>query len=389
LLEYQAKELFNDYGIPTKASVVLDKAEHAADRIEEAGLKYPVVLKAQVPIGGRGKAGGIRFANDPGNANAIATDLMFSQIRGMEVRQLLAEEAQEINEECYVSIILDRISKKPMLVFSAVGGMEIEETAKVSPEKIIKCVIEPSLGIHDYTARYVLKRTGIDMTLLPQFADTIRRLYDVFTGFNCLITEINPLVIGQDGSFVALDGKVEIDSSALYLHPRIMEFKQSMKHSEHPLVAEAEAFGFLYIPITENGKTVVMSNGSGMLMNCIDRITDAGISVGAAMDLGGGATAERVREAVRILLKTPQVDSMFISIFGGITRCDEVARGIRDGYADSGLDIDIIVRMEGTNRQIGIEILEAMDSNMDIVSWPEEGVKKLAERKNEHEHIDR
>ena len=389
LLEYQAKELFADYGIAIKKSVVIDTAEGTAGKIEEAGLAFPVVLKAQVLIGGRGKAGGIRFANNPSEANKIAQDLMFSMIRGLEVRQLLVEEAAQFDRECYLAVILDRVSKKPMLVFSSVGGMDIEETALVSPEKIIKCVIEPSMGIHDYTVRYLLNKAGLEPKFLPQFADMIRRLFHMYTGCNCMLAEINPLAICSDGKILALDGKVDIDDSALYLHPKLKEFKKSMKHTEHLLVAEAESFGFLYIPVTENGNIVVISNGSGMLMSCNDRISDAGLSVGAAMDLGGGATAERVREAVRILLKTPKVEAMFISIFGGITRCDEIAKGIRDGYADSGLTVDMYIRMEGTNKQRGIDILETMDANICIVEWPEEGVIKLAERSKSGEHSNR
>ena len=389
LLEYQAKELFSAYGISVKRSVVLDRVQDAAAVIEKADIRYPLVLKAQVQAGGRGKAGGIRFAHNPAEAERIVRDLMFSFVRGLEVKQLLAEEAEQFDRECYLSIILDRESKLPMLVFSSVGGMDIEETAKESPEKIVKYTIEPSIGIHDYTARYVLKRAGLDLNLLPRFAETARKLLDVYMSSNCMMTEINPLVIRADGEFIALDGKVDVDDSALYLHPKLAEYKKTLTHAEHPLVVEAEGFGFLYIPVEDNGDIVVMSNGSGMLMSCVDRITDAGLSVSAAMDLGGGATAERIREAVRILLKTLRVRTMFISIFGGITRCDEVAKGIRDGYVDAGLDVDIFIRMEGTNKQMGIEILESMNANICIVAWPEEGVRKLVERsqtKNEHTH---
>jgi len=380
LLEYKARELFDKYGIPVMPASLVSDAGHVKARVDEENLSFPVVLKAQIPIGGRGKAGGIQFCENEQQAYEKAKTLLNSRIGGLVVRQLLVTQAADIEKECYLSIMLDRDGKSPILIFSSSGGIEIEETAKTDPGKITRMAIDPQLGVSLQDIHYILDKNCMDETLLHDLHQIAGRLYLLCTEYHCLLAEINPLAIVKNGGFVALDGKIDIDDSALYLLPDIQEYKALTDIDNHPLVVEAEKHGFLYIPVSDSGNVVVMSNGSGMLMNCIDMLSETGTPVSAAVDLGGGAAAERIREAVRILLKTPNTNAMFISVFGGLTRCDEVAKGLKAGLADSGLELDIVIRLEGTNRAQGVSILKEIPERLHLVDWPQEGVRILEMR---------
>ena len=357
LLEYQAKELFDRYGLATPKGLVLSSKEGAAEMVASAGLAYPVVVKAQVQAGGRGKAGGVQFANNPKELGEIVNALLFSKLKGMQVHQLLVVEKVDAGMEWYLSILLDRDAYMPTIIFSPSGGMEIEETVRVNPEAIVKVNVNPLVGVTDYTAQYLISKSEIDVCYLPAFKKLLESLYRLFTENDCLLAEINPVAVGVDGSFTAIDGKIDIDDSALYRLADIARFRDALH--EPPLVVEARSFRFLYVRLKLEGRVAVMSNGSGMLMSMIDLLTSEGVPVACALDLGGGATKDRIREAVRIVLSTPGVDMLFICIFGGITRCDEVAEGIRlaletDTNAGSKT---IVVRMEGTNKQAGLEII--------------------------------
>ena len=379
LLEYKAKELFERCGIPTMRGVV-DDPETIGSAIERAGLQYPVVVKAQVQIGGRGKAGGIQFAQNAAEAKAHCERLLHSELRGYRVNQLLVVEKAEHETEWYLSILLDRLTKRPVIMFCAAGGMEIEEVAKTDPDKIKKLVIDPFIGIQDYMARYLLSSSGLPAEYAKQLYAVLCGLYDAFTAYDCMLCEINPLIVDNAGRIIALDGKVEIDDSALYRLPDILAFRDSLQ--EEALVKEARNFNFLYIPVEAGGSIAVASNGSGMLMSCIDLISKEGMKVGAALDLGGGATAERIREAMRILFSTPGVKAVLINIFGGITRCDEVAGGVKLMMENEQDDKIVIVRMEGTNKEKGLEIIRSIPG--DIVSVPglRESVQALLERRD-------
>lgn len=383
LLEYKAKELFDKYGVPTMNGCVIDSAEDMEGEIAKAGLHYPVVVKAQVQIGGRGKAGGIRFADTPEEAKKHCEDLLFTELRGYKVNQLLIVEKSENNKtELYLSIMLDRLTKRPLIIFSANGGMEIEETAKTDPDKIIKLTIDPFVGVKDYMAAYLLSKSGMDLSYKKQLTAMLTKLYAAFMDYSCMLVEINPLVINADDQLVALDGKVDIDDSALFRLPDIKEFADKLQ-PDNPLIKEAASYNFLYIPIEEGGTIAVTSNGSGMLMSCIDLISKEGMKVGAALDLGGGATAERIKEAIRILFSTPGVKAVLINIFGGITRCDEVAGGVKLALEGQHQDKIVVVRMEGTNKEKGLEIIGSIQG-VDIVSVPglRECVKALADRRD-------
>lgn len=384
LLEYKAKELFDKYGVPTMNGCVIDSAEDMDGEIAKAGLTYPVVVKAQVQIGGRGKAGGIRFADTPQEARQHCQDLLFSELRGYKVNQLLIVEKSANNKtELYLSIMLDRLTKCPIIIFSANGGMEIEQTAKEDPDKIIKVTVDPFVGVKDYTAAYLLSKAGMDQAYKKQLYDMLRKLYAIFMDYSCMLVEINPLVINAEDRLIALDGKIDIDDSALFRLPDIQEFANKLQ-PDNPLIREASRFNFLYIPVDEDGTIAVTSNGSGMLMSCIDLISKEGMKVSAALDLGGGATADRIKEAIRILFSTPGCKAVLINIFGGITRCDEVAGGVKLALeADEHKDKIVIIRMEGTNKDVGLSIISSI-KGVDIVSVPglRECVKALVDRRD-------
>ena len=386
LLEYNVKEIFDQFAIPTMPGCVVDDTGSIEETLAKSGVSYPVVVKAQVPIGGRGKAGGIRFADTPEEAAAHCRDLLGSVLRGYVVHQLLiVEKARDIQQELYLSVLMDRASKCPMIIFSPQGGMEIEETAKNYPDAIQKVTVDPLIGLQDYTATYLLSKGGMDIQLRKPFTLLLKKLYQAFCRCDCMLLEINPLILDSKGNFTALDGKGEIDDSSLYRHPDILALRDAMQ--EEPLVREARSYDFLYIPIEKGGSIAVASNGSGMLMSCIDLISKEGLSVGAAIDLGGGATAQRIKEAMRILFSTPGIKAVLINIFGGITRCDEVALGVKlllesglqDTPEDSGKTV--ILRMEGTNKETGLEIIRRLPG--DIVSVPglRESVKALTDRR--------
>ena len=383
LLEYKAQEVFKKFGIPTMNGCVIDNLDNIDETIAQAGLSYPVVVKAQVQIGGRGKAGGIQFADNAEEAKAHCQKLLHSQLRGYTVNQLFIVEKCISKTEWYVSIMLDRLSKCPIIIFSAMGGMEIEQTAKTDPDKIVKVQIDPLVGLKDYHVRYMLSKAGLSQDYFKQLNKLMSGLYQAFTQYDCMLCEINPLVVDENDQIIALDGKVDIDDSALLRLPDIQEFAKTLE-SHEPLVKEAHDYNFLYIPIEEGGSIAVTSNGSGMLMSCIDLISKEGMKVGAALDLGGGATAERIKEAMRILFSTPGVKAVLINIFGGITRCDEVAGGVKL-MMESGNHDDkiVIIRMEGTNKEKGLEIISSIP-NGDIVCVPglRESVKALLERRD-------
>ena len=375
LLEYKAQELFAKYDIPVKKGVVIDDALGVKGQIKSAGLSYPVVIKAQVQVGGRGKAGGIQFAQDAKEAQGIVDKLLFSQLKGLKVNKLYIVEKAAPKVEWYLSIMLDRLSKCPLIIFSAMGGVDIEEVAKTDPEKILRIPVNPMLGITDYVVRYIETVSGIGKQ--DGLKALLQNLYKMFMEYSCMLAEINPLVLDEKEGILALDGKVDIDDSAMFRLPDIAEFAKTLP--VEPLVAEAASFDFLYIPIEEGGNIAVMSNGSGMLMSCIDLISKKGMKVGAALDLGGGATAERIKEAVRIVLSGREIDTLLISIFGGITRCDEVARGVKMALEVCGIQKNVIIRIEGTNKQQGLEVIETIDGVTAVDSIPQ-GVDALAER---------
>lgn len=378
LMEYKAKELFAKFGIPVMKGITVEEAGSLNSMaVSEAGLRFPLVVKAQVQTGGRGKAGGIKFAGNAVELYEAAKSTLGMDIKGHIVKKLLVTEKVEVNREWYLSIMLDRLTKGPVTIFSPLGGIDIEETAKKTPDKVLKLPVDPMLGIKEYHARYLAGKSGIDAKYEGQLLGVLKNLYGLFCEYNCMLTEINPLAVTADGRLVAIDGKVSIDDSALPALPDMMAFRDSL--DEDALVLEARKNRFLYIPCDPEGDIAVMSNGSGMIMSCMDLISKQGMKVGAALDLGGGATSDRIAEAVRTVLSNKSIKALMISIFGGITRCDEVAGGLRFAM-ESGKagDAFVVVRVEGTNKEKGLEIIKGIKGNVTPVDNIAEGVRELA-----------
>lgn len=268
LLEYKAKEIFDKFSIPVMNGFVVDSLDDIEGKIAKAGLTYPVVVKAQVQIGGRGKAGGIQFANNAEEVKAHCQRLLHSDLRGYKVNQLLIVEKAESKAEWYLSIMLDRLCKKPLIIFSAAGGVDIEETAKTAPDKIIKIEVDPVYGLQSYHVRRLLSLVGMSQDFFTQLYPLVSNLYDAFIKYDCMLCEINPLIFDVNDKLIALDGKIDIDDSALYRLPDILAFRDSLQEEE--LAKDARNHKFLYIPVEEGGSVAVTSNGSGMLMSCID-----------------------------------------------------------------------------------------------------------------------
>lgn len=375
LMEYRARELFEASGIPVLKGITVSTIEELEGGMEH--IVFPAVVKAQVQTGGRGKRGGIQFADNPIELRQVVGEILGMNINGHIVEKVMIVEKAEIERELYLSILLDRNSKKHIIIFSPCGGMDIEQTAKTAPDQIYRLEIDPLLGFSKPDGIYLGGKAGLSVDGKKQLAGLIIKLYTLCKSYDCMLAEINPLAVTKAGNLLALDAKVSIDDSALPRLPDMAAIQATIPTA--PLVKEAAGFNFLYIPCEETGNIVVMSNGSGMLMSCIDHIAKRGMTVSAVLDLGGGATAERIQHAVRILLSTPGAEMLFINIFGGITRCDEVAAGIRAAVEHHQLTHPIIVRFEGTNKEKGLEIIEGLENVVyadGLLSGVEEIVKR-------------
>ncbi len=376
LMEYRAQALFEKQGIRCNAGVVVDSLtalEGNKDR-----LVYPAVIKAQVKTGGRGKAGGVKFADSYEQAVKAAEQILGMDIKGHIVKKLMISKKQEVAREFYLSVMLDRGTKCPVFIFSPEGGMDIETLAKENPEKIFKSVVNPMLGAQAYIANYFASKAGLDKAQTKELAGIVQKLYQLFIANHCLLCEINPLAVDTDGSLIALDGKISVDDSALAKLPELAAAEDGEKTD--PLVQEAADFNFLYIPCDPAGDIAVVSNGSGMIMSCIDHIAKHGMTVRASLDLGGGATADRIKEAVRIILADAKIHYLFINIFGGITRCSEVALGIKKAIEEYRITSPIIVRFEGTNKEIALETIKPLE-NVIYADGLISGVKELCAMK--------
>ena len=351
LMEYKARDLFAEAGLPVATGFTVDSIEE----LEQMEIPLPAVIKAQVETGGRGKLGGVKLADTREEAISHAKNILGMDIKGHIVKKLMVVKKVEIKDEMYLSVMLDRNTKHHIIIFSPCGGMDIEQTAKTAPEKIFKMPIDPLLGYLPEDGYYLGSKAGLSFAQAKQLSKIIGQLYALCKKRYCTLTEINPLVVNDEGNLVAVDATVVIDDSGVAFQPDLMELKKESMTEE--LVKEADSFNFLYIPCDPEGDVVVMSNGSGMLMSCIDHLARKGRKVAAVLDLGGGATSDRIRHAVRILFSTPGAKQLFINIFGGITRCDEVAGGIHLAVTEDGVTHPVVVRFEGTNKDKGLEII--------------------------------
>jgi succinyl-CoA synthetase beta subunit len=368
LHEYQSKEIFSNYQIPIPRGRLASTPEEAKLIAEEFG--GPVVLKAQVLVGGRGKAGGIRLVKSSKEADEEASKILGKRIKDIPVRRLLVEEAVSIQQEIYLGMTIDRERSEVILIASAEGGIDIEEVARLSPEKIFKININPLLGLKDFQARILATEIEIPRELWRSFIAICRNLYQAYQDLDAQLAEINPLVITTGNRFIALDGKIIVDDNALYRHPDLLD-KRDLS-AEAPEESEARKFCLSYVKL--DGNIGCLVNGAGLAMATMDIIQHKGGQPANFLDIGGGASAEKVSAALRIILSDPKVKTVLINIFGGITRCDEVAIGIRQTLDDIETEIPFIIRLVGTNEYEGKQILS--DANLITADTLQEAAEK-------------
>ncbi len=351
LHEYQSKQIFARYGVPIPRGRVAVTASEARTIAEELGSR--VVIKSQVLVGGRGKAGGIRLAKDPHEAGELATQILAMEIKGLPVRKVLVDEAANIDKEIYLGITNDRAARKPVMMASAAGGIEIEEVARQTPEKIIKVHIDPLLGLREYQARDIAAGIDLPRDHWRSFMQIATGLWKAYTGCDATLAEINPLVITADNRLLAVDGKMLIDDNALFRHPDLAEMRDLDVEATSEI--EARKYGLSYIKL--DGSIGCMVNGAGLAMTTMDIIKLFGGEPANFLDIGGGAGAEKVSAALRIILSDPNVKAVLLNVFGGITRCDEVARGLLTALEEVKPKVPIIVRLAGTNAEEGRQML--------------------------------
>ncbi|MFL7891855.1 MAG: ADP-forming succinate--CoA ligase subunit beta [Anaerolineales bacterium] len=352
LHEYQSKQYFSNFGIPIPAGRMATSAAEAKQIAEELGGR--VVIKSQVLVGGRGKAGGIRLAKNPQEAEELATQILGMEIKGLPVRKVLVDEAANIETEIYLGITNDRAERKPVMMASSAGGIEIEQVAKDTPEKIFKIHIDPLLGLRDYQARDLAAGIDLPRALWRSFGQICRGLWQAYLKSDATLAEINPLVITSQNQLLAVDGKMVLDDNALFRHPDLAE----MRDADIEPKAETEARKYSLSFIQLDGYIGCMVNGAGLAMATMDIIKLNGGEPANFLDIGGGASAEKVAAALRIILSDANVKAVLFNIFGGITRGDEVARGILAALDEVGTDIPMVIRLVGTNAEEGQEILK-------------------------------
>lgn len=366
--EYQGKEILRKYGVAVPNGKVAFTVDEAVEAAKSLGTQVCVV-KAQIHAGGRGKAGGVKVAKNLDEVRTYAQELLGKTLvthqtgpEGKEVKRLLIEEGCDIQKEYYVGLVLDRATSRVVLMASEEGGTEIEEVAEKTPEKIVKEVIDPAVGLQSYQARKIAFAINIPKELVGQAVKFMMGLYKAFTEKDCSIAEINPLVVTGDGKVMALDAKLNFDSNALYRQKDILEYRDL--DEEDPKEIEASKYDLSYISL--DGNIGCMVNGAGLAMSTMDIIKHYGGEPANFLDVGGGATAEKVTEAFKIILSDQNVKGIFVNIFGGIMKCDVIAEGVVEATKQVGLTLPLVVRLEGTNVDLGKKILD--DSGLNITS---------------------
>ena len=357
--EYQAKQLLKQYGVPVPQGQVASNPDEVREVAKTLGKK--VVIKGQVHSGGRGKAGAVKIANDANEAEAIGKDLLgktffFAQANSdLKINRLLVEEAVDIDKEIYVAVTQDRVRQRDVLIVSTQGGMDIEEVAHNNPADIARLYIDPLLGLPDYACRQVLFDAKFDKALIGKTIPVLKALYAAYIGTDATLAEINPLVITKDGSVVAGDAKWDIDENALFRHPEFTAFKDESETD--PIEKEAHRRGIQYVRL-EGGDIGIIGNGAGLVMTTMDEVKRAGGLPADFLDIGGGAKAEAVASSLEIVLSDPNVKGVLFNIFGGITRGDEVAKGIIEGTKNLDIKVPIVIRLAGTRAAEGAELLK-------------------------------
>jgi succinyl-CoA synthetase beta subunit len=374
LYEYQVKEIFSKYRINIQKGK-LAKTPQEAKQIA-AAIGGPVVLKSQVLVGGRGKAGGVKIVDDLSDVEKAADKILKSEIKGHKPRELLVLKKIEIKQEFYLSIALDRKMKKTVLIFSSSGGMDIEEISKKRPEKITKIYIDELLGLQEFHINRLLPLVDNNREMFSKLRKIAKTLYSIYKKYDSLIIEINPLALTENGDLVALDGKMEIDNNANYRQKLLVDTEN--KDEEDPIELIGKKAGFVVIKL--KGNISIISNGAGLALSTLDLLHKYNMGVANILDLGGGATPEKVIRAVKVVIQDKDVKGILFNIFGGITRCDEIARGIAGALKSIPEDISVVCRLQGTNREEGISILK--DVSLNAETDLEETVKNIVSTMN-------
>ena len=375
--EYQAKAILREYGVRTPAGEVAQsvaEAETASRRLLEQGAGFPHVIKSQVLVGGRGKAGGVKLANSPDEVRDLAGRILGMDIKGETVQKVLVEQGVDIQREIYLGIILDRARKKPVIMASAAGGVEIEQVAADTPEKILFVPVDPMIGLADYQVREIAAFVEIPREGMKDFTGILRGLHLAFQQRDCSLAEINPLVVTSAGEVIAADAKMNFDDNALHRHPEIAAMRDEAE--EAPLEREARKRRLNYVKL--DGRIGCIVNGAGLAMGTMDIVKHFGGEPANFLDIGGGAKAEQVAEALKLIVSDPKVNTIFFNIFGGIVRCDLVAEGILTALRTlPDWNTPIVIRLSGTNEDAAREMLK--DTDLISVATMSEGARKAVE----------
>jgi succinyl-CoA synthetase beta subunit len=375
LFEYEAKELLKKYVVEVPRSVLVKKGEDPIAKMKEAGLEPPVVVKAQVLVAGRGKAGGIKMARTWEDVKRLVDELFEKPIKGIKPKLLLIEQAIPHEVELYVGMVIDRSERKPVILASRYGGMDIEEIAREKPESIVRVHVDPFIGLKGYQARLIGKKIGLQGAALKSFSTFLDALYRIFMDYDADLAESNPLALVGD-KVIPLDARLIVDDNALYRHPELAgeRLEESGEFTEWEI--KARRLGLAFVEL--DGDIGIIGNGAGLTMTTMDLVYEYGGRPANFLDIGGGASAELVKTAVSFLIEYPKTKKIFMNIFGGITRCDEVARGIVKAIQELGeLPKPLVVRLAGTNEEEGRKILQ--EAGIEAFVDPIEAVKRLME----------
>ncbi len=375
LLEYQGKQLFARHGVPVPEGAPASSVEDAVKRALELG--FPCVVKAQVQIGGRGKAGGIKVANSVEEAEEHAKAILGMDIRGHTVHELWIEQASDIAAEYYASIVFDRSAKAPLVMLSTKGGMDIEEVAEEDPGAIARLHVDPLLGFQDFHGRRLAFEAVVDADFVRPVAAMLARLYDAFIAEEAMLVEVNPLIVTGKREVMALDAKVTLDGNALFRHPENEELRDPS--DEDPQEQMAKEKGLTYVKL--DGDIGILGNGAGLVMSTLDVVAQAGGKPANFLDAGGGSKAEAIVDAVEVILSDEKVKAVLFNIFGGITRCDEVARGLIEAFAQVKPSVPFVVRLNGTNEEEGLALLAEADlPNVTVEKTMDDAAARVVEK---------
>lgn len=377
--EYQAKAILARYGVPVPAGRVASTPEEVEQIARELGQR--VVVKAQVHVGGRGKAGGIKLADTPAEAKRVGSQILGMNIKGLTVKKVLVEEAADIAQEYYLGITVDRAARRNVVMVSAAGGVDIEEVAATTPEKIAKEHIDPAIGLMDYQIRQLASRAGFAPPAMRGMGAFLRALYKVYVELDCSLAEINPLVVTSDEKLIAADAKINVDDNALYRQKELAAMGEVAE--ENPIEVEARQRGLAYVHL--DGDIGILGNGAGLVMTTLDVVQRAGGKPANFLDVGGGASADVVCNALEVVLLNNNVKAVLFNIFGGITRCDEVAKGIVEATSTIDIRVPLVIRLVGTREEEGRQVLTQASGKVQLIpaATMQEAAEKVVALANE------